>query len=258
MNWTKAITIFCCLVSFGTFAAINDKEATKIEISGTLKLKKDFSLTQLDPLYFLGGFKKIEINELADKKIEIKVLFSNDLFNEESLEDPDKILKKELSNLSNLPHEISTSLNSKDATPTCVGERRPYSKTKVTSEFALESIQNSLTAIATFHVINLKTKDLSKEELAVAFDNVRKDIENSMDKIFGIDKKPNASSENLLKKYGIDKKDIDAREALLKSIDFLTEAHDQLRRTDKNNKKIDTRMSLNREGIAYILTIEKI
>ncbi len=257
MKWTKAFTMICFFASFSGMAAISNIDNVKVEVAGALKLKQEFSLTKLDPLYFLGGFKKVEVNELADKKIEIRVLFSNDLFSEDSLEDPEKALKKELSNLSSLPHEISASLNSKDATPTCLGERRPHSNTKVTSEFAFESVRTSLTAIAAFHMANLQTADLNKEELAAAFANVRRNIENTMDRIYGIEKKPNQITEALLKKYGIDKKDVDAREALLKSLNLLDEARAQLKTAEGKDKKISTRLSVEREGIAYVLTVEK-
>ena len=84
-------------------------------------------------------------------------------------------------------------------------------------------------------------------------------VEGTMDKIFTTEKKTTAQREELLKKYNIAKKDLDAREALLKSLDLLDEASSQLKRYEvKENKKMSTRLSVEKEGLAYIITVEKI
>jgi len=251
------IILFYLLTNLSAFAAFSEIENIKVEISGTLKLKKEFSLPKLDPLYFLGGLKKIEMTELANNKTEIKVLFDNDLFSEDTLESPEKVLKTSLNNLSDLPHQISEKLNSKDPAPICASERKPHSTALIGTDFILKNIQNSLLAFATFHALKLQSSEINKDKLTEEFNLLRQSIEGTMDRIYLVEKKPEADREALLKKYGISKKDADAKDALFKTMDLLQEAKTQLKQSTTANKKISTRLSIEREGISYILTFEK-
>lgn len=259
MNLKKQLGICCLTLTLSSWASVGELSDVKVEISGNLKLKNEFNLTKLDPLYFLGGFKKIEVAELGDNKTEVKVLFSNDVFNENEIEDAEVILKKELNHLSALPLELINKLNSKDKEANCLAERRPFSDTKISSEFAFESLRASLTSIAAFHMMSLQNSNFTKDELMASFPVVRQKIEASMDKVFGVEKKPSSKDENTLKKYGVNKKDLDTREALLKSLDLLEEAQNQFKQVaTKSAKKITPRLSVEKDGLAYILTIEKI
>ncbi len=260
MTMKTYFTILGLTFGISAWAAISDLNDVKVEICGNLKLKKEFSLTKLDPLYFMNGFKKIDVADLGSGKYEVKVLFNNDVFSEDSLEDAEKLLKKELNKLSSLPHELTAGLNSKSTEATCAGERKPHSGTsKISPEFAFESVRSSMIGIAAFHMASLQGSDMSKDDLVTSFNRVRMNVEGTMDKIFTTEKKPTAEREELLKKYNIAKKDLDAREALLKSLDLLDEASSQLKRYEvKENKKMSARLSVEKEGLAYIITVEKI
>lgn len=260
MKMKTMLSILSLTLSFSAFSAVSNLSDVKVEVCGNLKLKKEFSLTKLDPLYFMNGFKKLDVTDLGSGKYEVKVLFSNDIFSEEALEDAEKLLKKDLKKLSSLPHELTAGLNSKSTEETCVGERKPHSGTsKISPEFALESVRSSMIGIAAFHMASLQGTDMSKEDLVTSFNRVRMNVEGTMDKMFTTEKKPTAEKEELLKKYNIAKKDLDAREALLKSLDLLDEASSQLKRYEvKEDKKLSARLSVEKEGLAYIITVEKI
>ncbi len=260
MTMKTLLTILSLTFGISAWAAISDLKDVKVEICGNLKLKREFSLTKLDPLYFMNGFKKIDVADLGNGKYEVKVLFNNEIFNEESLEDAEKLLQKELNKLTSLPHQLTAGLNSKSTEATCVGERKPHSGTsQISPEFAFESVRSSMIGIAAFHMASLQGSEMNKDDLVTSFNRVRMNVEGTMDKIFTTEKKTTAQREELLKKYNIAKKDLDAREALLKSLDLLDEASSQLKRYEvKENKKMSTRLSVEKEGLAYIITVEKI